>query len=305
MEGLVRTFSPESNMWDFHIPLERKGFRITGIPNFRMEHKSPVNEFQLDLKINALGFREQKKIEDSEQKDLVILGDSYAFGYGVEEDKRFGNILQKSFLDSIKCFNLGIPSCHFLNAKRNLEHAVQAGLTTENMIFAVCMENDLLNYETIQEPTISVLKSIKSWFHKNSSLYNFVGRKVHDSKRIEHFLNWLGLVDKLEERKILEQIDQNVESSAQLLENLTGDFNTLILIVPSRFLWIGENQEKTNLQHQKFVKELRQRSMKVLDMKPIFESLSTQPFDDFYFKIDGHWNEKGHQVVGQTLFNEW
>ena len=303
MEVLVRTFSPESNIWNFQIPLEREGFRMIGIPNLKMEHKSLGNEFNINLEFNKIGFRDHNNLKESSKEDYVILGDSYAFGYGVEEEDRFGEVLEKTLLDSLECFNLGIPSCHFLNSKSNLEYGLQLGLQTENMIFAVCMENDILKYEDIQEPTVSILKNIKSWGHKNSCLYNFAGKQIHSSKFIEDTLNQLGLVNKLEEKKILAEINQSVISSATYLEDLINEFNTIILIIPSRFLWMEEHKENANLQHQKFIEILMERSMNVIDMKPVFDSLSTNPLDDFYFKIDGHWKEEGHKVAAQAIYD--
>ena len=50
------------------------------------------------------------------------------------------------------------------------------------------MENDILDYEKVANHS-SYWKNIKKWFHKNSSLYAFVGEKIHQSELIENMLS--------------------------------------------------------------------------------------------------------------------
>ena len=51
--------------------------------------------------------------------------------------------------------------------------------------------------------------------------------------------------------------------------------------------------------HEKFVTILRERSMNVLDLKPVFEA-ADDPMS-FTFSTDPHWNEDGHKLAADAL----
>lgn len=52
-----------------------------------------TNGLKRDVHINSLGLRE-REIEEKRGKRILLLGDSFVFGYGVEEGERFGRLLE-------------------------------------------------------------------------------------------------------------------------------------------------------------------------------------------------------------------
>ncbi len=300
-EFLVRTFSPKHNIWDYQIPMVENGFSVLGIPNSTFQHTNQANEYQVEVKINQYGFREKKELESSKENSLIILGDSFSFGYGVEEEERFGNVLQNKIKDSLQVYNISFPKSHFLNYQENLNFAIKNGLRGKRIIYSICMENDLKEYENVRSPKPSNWKNIKKWFHNNSSLYAFVGEKIHNSELIEKILSGLGVMNDNSLPRIYSVSDKAIESSAKLLAEQMKDYEVLVLIIPSRLVWVEEHKIKAIEIHQKFIKKLKEQSLNILDMKIIFDTASDKPLKEFYYDFDGHWNLKGHQQAAGAI----
>ena len=103
------------------------------------------------------------------------------------------------------------------------------------------------------------------------------------------------------ERTILS--DDAIESSANMLMLLVErSKNIIFLIIPSRALWHGEDQERVKQIHAKFVDILNSRSLRVIDMKQLFEE-SGDPLN-YYFKTDPHWIAEGHKRAAVAIFQE-
>ncbi len=297
-EFLVRKYSPRHNIWDYKVALVQDGFRMSCIPNSTFQHTNQENEYDVEVLIDENGFRDQKDITTSEDKDIILLGDSFSFGYGVTESDRFGNILQTMIPDSISIYNIANPNCHFLNTKANLNYAKEKGLKGQKMIFAVCMENDLLNYKNVKIPKPSKSINIKKWLHENSSLKAFVGEYIHNSDILQNAFIALGGVN---DNSIFKVSDEVIESSVNELITQIKDYETLVVIIPSRYLWEEEHKAIALENHNKFIQRLIEKSLNVLDLKPFFEKKSENPLKELHFDFDGHWNKKGHQLAAEAI----
>lgn len=68
------------------------------------------NDFDVGITTNGLGLRESEitVAPPTDRQRLLILGDSYAWGWGVEAEERFSNILQRS-LPNWQVINAAVP----------------------------------------------------------------------------------------------------------------------------------------------------------------------------------------------------
>lgn len=99
---------------------------------------SPV--FKVDMRTNARGFREDVDFADADV-DVAFMGDSFAFGWGVNVEERFSNIIAASMPDDrvvSLSYNNGFQPEHY-------EHFLSRhpDLRPRVVVVLVCLGNDL------------------------------------------------------------------------------------------------------------------------------------------------------------------
>src|SRR6185503_148031 len=77
---------------------------------------------------------------------IFVVGDSFAFGWGVEEPQRFSNVLEERLGRLV--FNISTSGVDFDGYDRLREYAEKNGAHIGTLIVSVCMENDLRVYES-------------------------------------------------------------------------------------------------------------------------------------------------------------
>src|SRR5205807_8557764 len=65
-----------------------------GMPSTRGGQVTNTGEYGVEVAVNELGFRDRKSVGDATNGSLFVVGDSFAFGWGVAEDDRFSNRLE-------------------------------------------------------------------------------------------------------------------------------------------------------------------------------------------------------------------
>lgn len=275
------------------------------VSNFKGRIWTNTGDFDVPLEINGYGLRDHKDLKRSTSNDIFVVGDSFAFGYGVREEKRFSDMLQK--LINIPVFNISIPG-NLNEYKLLINYARKHGANIQRLIVSICMENDLLNYETTQinkGPTNKLkLKFIKEFLIAHMATYNMFTTLVHHNYNLNRIASSLGLVvdtiDGMDKNKYNNAI---LNSSFCQLKEIIEGMDAVILIVPSRGLWVGNNVKTERKVHDVFVALLKHSNIPVVDMRPIFEA-SRNPLK-YHFRQEGHWNELGHAEAAKALANHF
>jgi hypothetical protein len=73
----------------------------------------------------------------------------------------------------------------------------------------------------------------------------------------------------------------------------------LVLVIPSRALWLGDHQAEERSVHGHFVGILAGAGFKVVDMSAVLER-EGRPLDH-HFQHDGHWNASGHRLAAEAI----
>lgn len=76
----------------------------------------------------------------------------------------------------------------------------------------------------------------------------------------------------------------------------------VVLIIPSRALWTGGNEEVERKVQNRFVSLLREAGIKLVDPTPRFEE-NGKPLE-YYFATDPHWTADGHRLAAEELIKE-
>jgi hypothetical protein len=268
--------------------------------NFKGKLWINTGEYNVAVTINKYGFRDSKDIKDSNYNDIFVVGDSFSFGYGVEENERFSNILEN--LSGRKVYNISIPGDIDQYIKL-LDYAEKNGAKISNLIIGLCMENDLREYsKVIPKDTLSA--KTKRFLFTKSALARFVAAKLSSSERLRAYAEQLHLLyAQLETLPVQNYSDDLINQSVDKIVLLSKRYNLLVCIIPSRALWVGS--ERTRLEqlkiHTSFINALRRNKISVADLRETFEKLPGMPLD-YHFKYDGHWNAKGHRIAAQIIY---
>jgi len=287
------------------------GARI-GIKNSKAVQYNTAGEFHVELSFNDHGFRDKKDLRNSKDEDIFVAGDSMAMGHGVEEDKRFSNVLQKMLIKK-NVYNIAIPS-NIVGYIANVKYAISRGGNVKNVIVAVTMENDIYFYADNRELWKDSKKYQKDYLWKikhllvdNSVIYRVATSVIHRNKILRNFFLSIGIIKPPLYVNAYTDISNDfinraVDSSVEKLEYFKK-FNTVIVINPSRYLWINETKEKSDYKHTQFIKKLKENKYYVIDLKKVFIDYKN-PIKELHFPIDGHLNNLANNISGEFIFNE-
>ncbi len=92
---------------------------------------------------------------------------------------------------------------------------------------------------------------------------------------------------------------------SEVLEMITAGQKTLVLLIPSRWLWVGSETSKHTERriHEELVAMLHARGLEVLDLRIAFEETGDPV--ELYFKKDPHWNREGHQKAAEAIAKKY
>ena len=304
-EGLIRLILPlydPIGMVSFH--LNEEGLPL-GAKNSVTRQWKNTGDFNVMIRINSYGFRDGKDIQFSSADDFFVVGDSFSFGWGVEEEKRYSNLLEAAL--GTRVYNIATGSANMRTYENLIRYAIENGATIRNLIIGVCMENDILDYDHSSSPPSyrtknrsEKVKSLKSWLMGHSALYNLTASLIHQNEMLKKVATRTGFV--IENYDGMNQSIFNeaaLSSSARKLLELTRPYNSFIVIIPSRGLWVGNNRKTERIVHEEFVRRLTALGLNVIDLRSPFEE-SGNPLQ-YHFKNDGHWNERGHLLAAQII----
>ena len=304
VEGIVRLAAPAYN------PSGRVAFTYlpdgtpVGPANAVRRQIKNTGDYDVLIRFNALGFRDPKPVGTSRGDSIFVVGDSFAFGWGVEESARFSDVLQARLGRPV--FNIGEGSADFDGYGHLLRYAEAHGARIGTLIVSVCMENDLREYgpdePERQAPGPVSVSAAKNFLTDHSAVYGLVATAIHRSPRLEQAAARAGLlVPNLAAIAQSDASDDAVASSAERFRLLVDGRRAVVLIVPSRALWAGTDEHRRQVArtHETFVGLLRQAGLQVVDVRAAFEQRG-RPLG-LHFPNDGHWTPEGHRVAGEEL----
>lgn len=276
-----------------------------GPRNTEKQQIKNTGDFNVKIRFNGFGLRDPKNISKGAAKDLYLVGDSFTFGWGVEEHQRISERLE--VLTGQRVFNLSMPT-GIDGYEKLLDYAMANGAPIRNVIIAVSMETDILDYdkEKKSNPTktqlsgASLVGKLKVFLTRNLALYFLVTTLVHRSPTLKAAAARLGLlIPNLEGVRRFEFSEKLIQSSARRLAAIARRFKTTVAVLPSRALWAGQSKTVEEKRHRTFVFRLNAMGLSVVDLKPAFEK-GGSPLA-YHFANDPHWKPAGHALAAKVL----
>lgn len=282
---------------------------LLGKPNSKTRQIKNSGDYDVAVVFNRHGLRDRRDIAAGKSHDLYVVGDSFAFGWGVERDERFSNRLEQ--LTRRHVYNIA-TTANLDGYERLLAYSAEQGADIRDIILTINMIDDVLDYganaEQVAKPVAKsiqatkaelTLQAVKVFLLQNSALYFLTTSAIGSVDVFRRVLTWLGFVKTVNVVSGGLPGDSAIRATAGRILTLSEKYNLIIFIIPSRGLWVGGNRKSAVEAHEKFVNELRRLGLSPVDMRPVMEATG-DPMR-FHFLNDGHWRSKGHALAASVL----
>jgi len=290
------------------------------IPDNELDHRTRPNfdgwlvgtEFKNRIQTNSNGFRDRQTFSPNKNGKLRImaLGDSFTFGFGVEEDevfiKKIAENLQNSLSTQVETLNLGVLSYGTLQELRlfhkykYLKPDFVVLKFFDSNAFAEEGGNDLVdNYKFFY-------KYVKGKLNQKENYLSFTRRARSFLKNSSNLYRWVELYFGGYLRKKYSPERENIElknEAWQITADCLMEFDRELQNqnIKSFLIWTPFPSTVVNQDHSvaKNIAALRLRNIILVDS---LEALGSNPMN-YYYRLDSHWNSKGHDL-GAKLISE-
>ncbi len=285
----------------------------TGKPGFDGYFAQNNGDFRVRVRINEFGLRNPDPVAAADGQVWVV-GDSMTFGWGVERDEAYPEVLQRR-LDH-PTYNLAAPGNDVCGYQMMVAR-MPKGIRPKAVIVGLILENDVTAYDckarfrrmaaTTELPTANVslgsLVGIKDGLTRYSALYNVLAVSLKRLPVAKEALITLGVVAKehayrntLAENDIGRLTAATADELVNLRALLPGTVPFAVLIVPTRFE-IKLNDPVYRTLRLEMVAALTARGLDVIDPVAGFAEAG---FAATHFTHDGHWSVLGHEIAGKA-----
>jgi len=294
------------------------------------------DEFDFSTRTNELGLRDYPLKKDG-RLVVLALGDSFCWGFGVEFEKIYLAILEKSIgARIVKAGVCGYGTLHAEKLLRKIGPQIQPDVVMLNFFIG----NDFYENTGVRNLTVvdGRLREIppqnSSFVHKAITILRgrlrivelAIGR-IKSSPPLFGFVRRLGLAggDLIGEMDLYAttespQVTGSYDTTKKMIEKLNRSANNIgaklvVVLIPTKNQVDPERFEnelgRMNLDpagydldrpNRILNKTLDELGIKSLDLLPGFRAnRKSKPDVELYFAIDKHWNESGHQVAAGLI----
>lgn len=308
----------EMNPHEDFLPVRSNIYGHQHLPNstYRVK-KYCLNTF---YEFNELGFRDKLHPKKSSEKRVMVIGDSFMEGVGVNEEERLPDLLEKE--TGLSHLNFGMADkgttqafvIYDSIAKKYSHDAILWSLFPTNDLIdddpnfgksilgiKPCWSGEFPNYDLqffpkdapAEKSNVAIKRFLKSYTYTYDALFylkeNF---KLKYTKR-ESFPS-TGYFNYSEE-----QLKRMVYSIEKVKEASNGKPITIICIPSTLDLdpKTERNQENIEIHLRDVCHKL---GINFLGLYELFNS-KENPIEAYYFECDSHWNPKGHELVLEYL----
>jgi len=279
-----------------------------GRPNVSAQIEHP--EFSITLETNSKGFRDKEySYERNDKKRVLVLGDSYTWGYGVENGERFTDYLEE-MMPQWEVINAGVSG--YGTDQELLLYRYEGKKYQPDIVMLLMFYNDYENnfsseQYTYNKPYFLLGKDGQTLTLENSPVPNSsLGQRVeryveHDSfllVRIKSVWNLLSFI--LREAVFGPQKGTfgfaRYHETLGITHRLLDEVRHEVEASGSEFILLGYPVRRGITKHLNQYADTNGYQYLYLD--PYFEAAGEE---DLIIPNDLHWNKKGHELAARVI----
>jgi len=340
-EILVRVVRPQPRLviepGGFYMPDPPGRYRLS--PGYRGRIYNGA-EYSNEIRINEAGLR-GPEIESSSEEVLrvLIVGDSFVFGVGVEDTETFTALLPEHLAReglAAEGLNAGIPAFGVPDAESWFRRH-GADLDPDVVVLAIFLGNDLVDASPDREEILLVdgllvpsqsADGLKAWLHRHSHLFVAI-KSLLEQPGFLPLRARLGLGEPWKTRTLREELgvykqsaEQDLRPAIDATDEALGrfvdwswelGFELVAVLIPSEIqlepdrwhsslasLGLDPADYDSSTPTGIFQALLDRYKISTLDLGPQF-SAGLSRGDELYFRLDRHWTTTGHELAADEL----
>jgi hypothetical protein len=273
------------------------------------------------VRLNSIGLRgpETRLDRPEERGRVLVFGDSYVFGVGVEEERllttHLARLLAPHFPSGVEVLNLGVAG-YSTDQQVLLWQELGSRLSPDLVILVVC-DNDYLGntenfayrqyykpyfeleddgglrLENVPVPRLSRTQRVKLWLGRESNVWNFVRNRNAGHPKVRSLL-----------RKLEVDVSRPPRAPYRVTAALVKSFAREVTTQGAFFLVTSTARRGENpTLFQNLSRQLAPAGIHHLDLFPILDAARRrEPDREWDFRSDPHWNRDAHELAASTLF---
>jgi hypothetical protein len=266
-----------------------------------VERSNRTREFSVTISTNSAGFRDDEQSLD--RPEILLLGDSFAFGTGVNQEETVGSLMEK--MVSRKVLNLGVPTYSNVQEYLSFKRWIDSRGADFRLAVFLLYHNDLPTNVRRSEPLM------RPYLDTSGSEFRLVFPTREGYDRWADFVDgryrplchrlYIGYYFARAVALYREPESFTVEKPGGVsiklgFEKIVDDIAGLAESVdlPVMFAYIPRMlaPDHTDIRH--IEKAFRDRSVAFLNLAEVLTA-------EDYYPLDGHWKPSGHRKAAQAL----
>lgn len=245
---------------------------------------------KVNVKNNSLGFRDDEFKDDRSKKNIAFIGDSFVWGYDVEKNERFTEVLRTK-TNKYDIYNLGVSGYgtdqEFLLLQKYFDK-----FNPDIVFLNICNDNDF----TDNSQNVRYGGYFKPYFENENGQLNLKGVPVPVTNNYK-------LMDLYKKHNILYR-SHIVKNISMILEGKKSIENEMVIVEDPTISILQAMNRFVESKGAKLIITSTGRN----DNLESFARSSNVFYIDLstnlrYKKRGGHWTPKGHEFVAQEILN--
>lgn len=286
-----------------------------GIPN--LDARFCKVDFDVHVRHDANGYRMKQSGDlPAGTPVAVFLGDSFTWGWGVENGQVVTDVVQTCAGSTLDVKNFGVNVYGTLQESLLLQKLLSEGLKP-SVVVVLFFQNDFSDTVGLDErrPSVEVkgsnIQILNSPVHNDHLSRGFVRRLLNSSRLFQTIAYVSNLWKEHRNAKALAstvykdeavstEAEAGVAYSLRQLQKSCLDSGARLVVA-----YIPGIRDIQVIQQTPWVETLlracKSNQIELLDLTPAFKAASLENPTKLYFPNDEHWTAQGHQVAGEFI----